>query len=77
MYMIAYANTVHKVRLLTHMMSVVNLVGNAVHSSVLPDVHDGICSTPAAKYSTPSVAPDAHDGCCRQNGECSTHNSAW
>ena len=36
MYMMAYAvhllaNTVHQVRLLFDMMSVVNLVGNAVH----------------------------------------------
>ena len=28
-----------------HMMAVVDLEGNAVHPSVLPDVHDGICST--------------------------------
>ena len=67
----------HQVRLLINMMSVVNLVGNAVHPSVLPDVHDGICSTPAGKYSIPSEAPDAHNGCCRQNGESSTPNSAW
>ena len=36
-----------------------------VHPSVFPDVHFGICSTPAGKYSAPSEAPDAHDGCCR------------
>ena len=48
-----------------HMMSVVDLIGNAVHPSVIPDIHDGICSTPTGKYSTPSEAPHAHDGCCR------------
>ena len=63
MYMIAYAvhllaNTVHQVRLLMHMLAVVDLEGNAVYPSVLPDVHDGICSTPTGKYSTPSEAPD-------------------
>ena len=76
MYMIAYAvhllpNKVHQVRLLINIMSVVNLVGNAVHPILLPDVHDSICSTPAGKYNTPSEAPDVHDGCC------STPNSAW
>ena len=48
-----------------HMMAVVDFEENAVHPSVPPDVHDGICSTPTGKYSTPSEAPDAHDGCCR------------
>ena len=81
MYMMAYAvhllaNTVHQVRLLINMMSVVDFVGNAVHQSVLPGVHDGMCSTPAGKYSTPSEAPGAHDGCCRLGGECSTHKCA-
>ena len=47
-----------------HMMSVVDLIGNAVHTNVLPDVHDGICSTPTGKYNTPSEAPNAHDGYC-------------
>ena len=37
---------------------------------MLPDVHDGIHSTPAGKYSTPSEAPDVHDGCCRLGGKC-------
>ena len=55
-----------------HMMSVVDLEGNAVHPSVLPDVRDGICSIPTFKYRTPSEAPDAHDVCCRLGGECST-----
>ena len=63
MYIIAYAvhllaNTVHQVRLLMQMMAAVDFEGNAVHPSVLPDVHDGICSTSAGKYSTPSEAPD-------------------
>ena len=58
------ANTVHQVRLLMHIMAV-DFEGNAVHPSVPPDVHDGICSTPNGKYSTPSEALDAHDGCCR------------
>ena len=54
MYMMAYAvyllsNTEHQVRLLMDMMSVVDLEGNAVHQSVFPDVHDGICSTPTGK----------------------------
>ena len=44
--------------LLMHMMAVVDFEGNAVHPSVLPDVHDGICSIPAGKYSTPSEALD-------------------
>ena len=53
-YMMAYAvhlvaNTEHQVRLLMHMMSVVDLEGNAVHQSLLPDVHDGMCSTPTGK----------------------------
>ena len=44
MYKMAYAvhllaNTVHQVRLLMHMLSAVDLMGNAVHPSVLPDVH--------------------------------------
>ena len=56
-----------------HMMSVVDLMGNAVHPSVLPDVHDGICSTPTGKYSTPSEAPDVHDVCCRLGGKCGVH----
>ena len=47
-----------------HIMAV-DFEGNAVHPSVPPDVHDGICSTPNGKYSTPSEALDAHDGCCR------------
>ena len=55
-----------------HMMSVVDLMGNAVHPSVPPGVHDGICSTPAGKYSTPCEAPDAHDVCCRLDRKCST-----
>ena len=81
MYMMAYAvhllaNTVHQVRLLMYMMSVVDFMGNAVHQSVPPGVHDGICSTPAGKYSTPCEAPDAHDGCCRLGGECSTPECA-
>ena len=59
-----------------HMMSVVDLEGNAVHPSVLPDVHDGICCTPTGNYSTPSEAPDAHDVCCRFGGECSTSKCA-
>ena len=63
MYMMAYAvhllpNTVHHVRSLMHMMAAVDFEGNAVHPSVLPDVHDGIRSTNASKYSTPSEAPD-------------------
>ena len=62
--------------LLMYMMSVVDLVGNAVHQSVLPDVHDGICSTPAAEYSTPNEGLDAHDGCCRLGVECSAPKSA-
>ena len=70
------ANTVHQVRLLINLMSVVDKMGNAVHPSVPPGVHDGICSTPVGKYSTPSEAPDAHDGCGRQDGECSTPNCA-
>ena len=62
MYMMAYAvhllpNTVHQVRLQMN-MSVVDKMGNAVHPTVPPDVHDGICSIPAGKYSTPSEAPD-------------------
>ena len=70
MYMMAYAvhllaNTVHQVRLLMHMMAAVDKMGNVVHKILLGDVHDGICSTPTDKYSTPSEAPDAHDGCCR------------
>ena len=57
MYMMAYAvhllaNTVHQVRLLMHMMAAVDFEGNAVHLSVLPDVHDGIRSTPVGKYSS-------------------------
>ena len=40
-------------------------------TSVLPDVHNGICSTPAVKYSTLSEAPDAHDVCCRLGGNYS------
>ena len=32
----------------------VHLMANAVHSSELPDVHDGICGTPVE-------APDLHD----------------
>ena len=52
MYMMAHAvyllpNTVHQVRLLMHMLAVVDYMGNAVQSRVIPDVHDGICSTPA------------------------------
>ena len=66
----------HQVRLLIDMMTVVDLKGDAVYQSVLSDVHDGICSTPAGKYSTPSEAPDAHDGCCRQDGECITPKCA-
>ena len=61
-----------KVRLLIYMMSVVDLMGNVVHPSVPPGVHDGICSTPAGKYSTPCEAPDAHDVCCRLDRKCST-----
>ena len=82
MYMVAYAvhmlaNTEHQVRLLMHMMSVVDLVGNVEYTQVcFPGVHDGICSTPAGKYSTPSEAPDAHDGCCRLGGKCSTPSCA-
>ena len=80
MYMMAYAvhllaNTVHQVRLMINMMSAVDLVGNAVHQSVLPDVHDGICSTPAGKYSTPSEVPDEHDVCYRL-GKCSPSKCA-
>ena len=48
-----------------HMMAVVEFEGNAEHPSVPPNVHDGICSTPTGKYSTPSEALGAHDGCCR------------
>ena len=59
-----------------HMMAVVDKMGNAVHPTVPPDVHDGICSIPTGKYSTPSEAPDAHDGCCRLGGECSTPKCA-
>ena len=59
-----------------HMMALEDLEGNAVHRSVLPDVHDGICSTPTGKYRTPSEAPDAHDVCCRLVGECSTPKCA-
>ena len=63
MYIMTYAVhlltiTVHQVRLLMHMMAVVDTMGNAVHPSVPPGVHDGICSTPAGKYSTPSEALD-------------------
>ena len=36
-----------------HMMTVVDKMGNAVHPIVPADVHDGICSTPTGKYSTP------------------------
>ena len=81
MYMMAHAvyllaNTVHQVRLLMHMLAVVDYMGNAVQPRVIPDVHDGICSTPAGKYSTPCEAPDAHDGCCRLGEECSTPECA-
>ena len=63
MYMMTYAvhlmaNTVYQVRLLMHMMAVVDKMGNAVHPSVPPCVHDGNCSTPTGKYSTPSEALD-------------------
>ena len=53
-----------------HMMSAVDLMGNAVHPSVLPDVHDGICSTL-------SEAPesDVHDVCCRLGRKCGVHPS--
>ena len=81
MYIMAYAvhllpNTVHQVRLLMHMMAVVHKMGNAVHPSVPPGLHDVICSTPAGIHSTPSEAPDAHDGCCRLGRECSTPKCA-
>ena len=36
-------------------------------------MHDGTCSTPAGKYSTPSEAPDVHDVCCRLGGKCGVH----
>ena len=42
----------------------VHLLANAVHQSEAPDEHDGICSTPVDKYSTPSEAPDLHDRIC-------------
>ena len=54
-----------------HMMAVVDKMGNAVHPIVPPDIHDGICSTPAGKYSTPSEAPDVHS-CCTLAGKCTT-----
>ena len=54
------ANIVHQVRLLMHMLSAVDLMGNAVHPSVLPDVHDGICSTLSE-----ALESDVHDVCCR------------
>ena len=40
------------------MLSSVHLMENAVQPSEAPDVHDGICSTPSGKYSTPSETPD-------------------
>ena len=58
-----------------HMMSVLDLMGNEVHLRVLPDVHDGICSTPVFIYSTPSEAPDAHYGYCRLGRKCGVHPS--
>ena len=44
----------------------VHQLTNTVHPSEAPDVHvhDGICSTPVGKYSTPSGAPDLHDRIC-------------
>ena len=36
-------------------------------------MHDGICSTPTGKYSTPSEAPDAYDVCYRLDGKCGVH----
>ena len=45
------------------------LVGIQCTPNVLPDVHDGICSTPTGKYNTPSEAPDAHDVCSRLDGK--------
>ena len=53
-----------------HMVSVVDLMGNAVHPSVFPDAHDGICSTL-------SEAPesDVHDVCCRLGRKCGVHPS--
>ena len=37
-----------------HLMANAHLMTNAVHPSEASDVHDGICSTPVGKYSTPS-----------------------
>ena len=58
MYMMAYAvhllaNTVHQVRLLINMMSVVDLVGNAVYLSGALEVHHGLCSILDGKCCTP------------------------
>ena len=55
MYMYMMSSAVHL------MVNPVHLQANAVHLSEIPNVHDGICSTPVGKYSTPSEAPDLHD----------------
>ena len=55
------------------MVNPLHLLGNAVHPSKAPDVHDCICSTPVGKYSTPSEAPDLHDRICNTlDGNCGT-----
>ena len=51
----------------------IHLMANAVHLSEASDVHDGICSTPVGKYSTPSEALDLHDKICSTlDCKCST-----
>ena len=60
-----------------HMMSVVDLMGNAVHPSVLPDVHDGYCRLGGKCGVHPTVLPDVHDGICgTPTGKYSTPSEA-
>ena len=61
------------------MTYVVHLMGNAVHPSETPDVHDGLCSTLDVKSvhllanaGHPSEAPHKPDRiCCTLESKCS------